>query len=110
MSRSRLRILPLALVTVALVAGCGAATGQSGGATAGKLQVVAAENFWGSIAGQLGGGKVTVHSVIVDPTTDPHSYEPTAADGAALARSQMAVVNGIGYDAWASKLIDANPS
>ena len=48
--------------------------------------------------------------MIVNPSTDPHSYEPTAADGVAFARSQMAIVNGIGYDAWASKLIAANPS
>jgi zinc/manganese transport system substrate-binding protein len=74
------------------------------------LQVVAAENFWGSIASQLGGSKVSVQSIIVNPETDPHSYEPTAADGVALAKSQIAIVNGIGYDAWASKLIDANPS
>jgi zinc/manganese transport system substrate-binding protein len=71
---------------------------------------VAAENFWGSIATQLGGSKVAVRSIIVNPNTDPHSYEPTAADGVALAMSQMAIVNGIGYDAWASKLIAANPS
>jgi len=74
------------------------------------LQVVAAENFWGSIATQLGGSKVAVQSIIVNPNTDPHSYEPTASDGVALAKSQMAIVNGIGYDAWASKLIAANPS
>ena len=74
------------------------------------MQVVAAENFWGSIAGQLGGSKVAVRSIIVNPSTDPHSYEPTASDGVAIAKSQMAVVNGIGYDAWASKLIAANPS
>ena len=55
-------------------------------------------------------GKVTVQSVIVNPSTDPHSYEPMASDGVAFARSQMAIVNGIGYDAWASKLIAANPS
>jgi zinc/manganese transport system substrate-binding protein len=72
--------------------------------------VVAAENFWGSIATQLGGSKVAVQSIIVNPNTDPHSYEPTALDGVALARSQMAIVNGIGYDAWASKLLAANPS
>ena len=27
-----------------------------------------------------------------------------------LADSQMAIVNGIGYDAWASQLLDANPA
>ena len=51
-----------------------------------------------------------MQSIIVNPSTDPHSYEPTASDGVALAKSQMAIVNGIGYDAWASKLLAANPS
>jgi zinc/manganese transport system substrate-binding protein len=72
--------------------------------------VAAAENFWGSIAAQLGGEKVAVSSIIVNPNTDPHSYEPTAADGVTIARSQMAIVNGIGYDTWASKLLEANSS
>src|SRR5262249_41940547 len=74
------------------------------------VQVAAAENFWGSIAAQLGGDKVAVSSIIANPNTDPHSYEPTAADGVAMARSQLAIVNGIGYDGWASKLLAANPS
>ena len=74
------------------------------------MQVAAAENFWGSIASQLGGSKVAVSSIIVNPNTDPHSYEPTASDGVTIARAQMAIVNGIGYDTWASKLLAANPS
>jgi zinc/manganese transport system substrate-binding protein len=107
--RSPLQPWPAWLLVAALVAGCGAASG-SGGGSSGRPQVVAAENFWGSIASQLGGSKVAVQSIILSPNTDPHSYEPTASDGIALARSQMAIVNGIGYDPWASKLIDANPS
>lgn len=107
--RLSLRVLPALLVCAALVAGCGSAAAGDG-SNSGRLQVVAAENFWGSIASQLGGSRVQVQSIIVNPSTDPHSYEPTASDGVALARSQMAIVNGIGYDAWASKLLDANPS
>ena len=42
------------------------------------IRVVAAENFWGSIASQLGGDHVTVTSIITNPDTDPHDYEPTA--------------------------------
>jgi len=99
----------LAACIAALVAGCGGST-SSPAATSGKLQVAAAENFWGSIASQLGGSKVAVTSIIVNPDTDPHDYEPTAADGVTIARSQMAIVNGIGYDTWASKLLAANPS
>jgi len=108
---SSLRVLPVLLVGVALaLAGCGGTAASSSGSSAGKLQVAAAENFWGSIAAQLGGARVTVSSIIVNPDTDPHSYEPTASDGVAMARSQMAIVNGIGYDGWASKLLAANPS
>jgi zinc/manganese transport system substrate-binding protein len=109
--RSKLCGVVLSVVASAgVLAGCGGASGPAGGGSSGRIQVVAAENFWGSIASQLGGDKVVVQSIIVNPNTDPHSYEPTASDGVALARSQMAIVNGIGYDVWATKLIDANPS
>jgi zinc/manganese transport system substrate-binding protein len=111
MRKSALCLPALLLAGVAaLAAGCGGSASSSAGAGRGRLQVAAAENFWGSIAAQLGGEKVAVSSIIVNPDTDPHSYEPTASDGVAMARSQMAIVNGIGYDGWASKLIAANPS
>ena len=101
--------LVLVVVTLALLAtGCGG----GGGATAaedGKLNVVAAENFWGSIAEQLGGQEVTVTSIIDNPAADPHDYEPTSADARAFAGAQLAIVNGIGYDEWASKLLAASP-
>jgi zinc/manganese transport system substrate-binding protein len=109
-ARSRLGLLLVQLLLVGVAfAGCGGAAGSST-ASSGKLQIAAAENFWGSIAAQLGGKKVAVSSIIVNSNTDPHSYEPTAADGVTIARSQMAIVNGIGYDTWSSKLLAANPS
>jgi zinc/manganese transport system substrate-binding protein len=74
------------------------------------INVVAAENFWGSLAGQLGGDHVKVTSVINSPDADPHDYEPTAADGREIAAAQLTVVNGVGYDAWATKLAAANPN
>jgi zinc/manganese transport system substrate-binding protein len=97
-------LLPIALAL--LVAGCGAvSTADSGG----RLRVVAAENFWGSIAAQLGGNRVQVTSIVHNPAADPHDYEPTPADARDMAEAQLAIVNGVGYDPWASKLIDANP-
>src|ERR1051326_3759279 len=71
--------------------------------------VVAAENFWGSIATQLGGDRVQVTSVITSPATDPHDYEPTAVDARTIAGAQMLIENGAGYDPWAGKLAAANP-
>jgi zinc/manganese transport system substrate-binding protein len=90
-------------------AGCGSGGSAASGGGADKLQVVAAENFWGSIAAQLGGEKVQVRSIIVNPDTDPHSYEPTAGDARTMAGAGLAIVNGIGYDEWASRLLSANP-
>jgi zinc/manganese transport system substrate-binding protein len=103
-------MLMVGVVTCAgLLVGCGSKEPNEEPAS-GKLRVVAAENFWGSIAAQLGGAKVDVQSVIVNPDTDPHSYEPTASNARTMAVAQMAIVNGIGYDEWASHLLAANPS
>jgi zinc/manganese transport system substrate-binding protein len=74
------------------------------------LRVVAVESTWGSIAAQLGGDRVEVTEVISNPAADPHDYEPTSDDARTLAETQLAIVNGLGYDAWASKLLEANPS
>ena len=90
-----------------------AALGSAGSvvtAAPAKVSVVAAEDFWGSIVRQLGGDHAEVRSIIADPDTDPHDYEATPQDGAALAGAQVAIVNGIGYDGWAAKLLAANPS
>src|SRR6266516_3554515 len=104
------RIVAVGLLAVVPVgAGCGGQSKSSAGAPTGVLHVVAAEHFWGSIASQLGGNRVQVNSVITSPATDPHDYEPTAADARTIAGAQMAIVNGIGYDPWAGKLISANP-
>ncbi len=71
--------------------------------------MVAAEDFWGSIATQLGGDRVSVTSLITNPDTDPHDYEPTPGDGREIASAKYVIVNGIGYDGWADKLLSANP-
>jgi zinc/manganese transport system substrate-binding protein len=93
-------------VCAAALSGCGGG-GVAAGAD-GKLNVVAAEDFWGSIAEQVGGDRVAVTDIITNPAADPHDYEPTAEDGRALASAQVSIVNGIGYDEWASKLLAAN--
>jgi zinc/manganese transport system substrate-binding protein len=98
-------LLPL---FAACLAGCGLSTTPvSGGGQA--IQVVAAENFWGSIASQVGGARAEVTSIIVNPNADPHSYEPTAQDARIVAHAQLVIVNGAGYDPWADQLLQATP-
>jgi len=101
--------LGLAVAGVVLTAGCAAAVPAADSSAGAPLRIVAAENFWGSIARQLGGSRVTVTSIIDRPGTDPHDYEPTPRDARAFARAQLVVVNGVGYDPWADQLLAANP-
>jgi len=74
----------------------------------GVIQVVAAENFWGSLVFQLGGTRVNVLSIVTDPNADPHEYESNTADAIAIADAQLVIVNGAGYDDWALQLIAAS--
>jgi zinc/manganese transport system substrate-binding protein len=98
--------LMVALAAGLLTGGCGA---LPAGAIPHGVRVVAAENFWGSVARQIGGSRADVRSIITNPAQDPHAYEPTAADARTMATAQLAIVNGVGYDPWASRLVAANP-
>ncbi|HEX3567847.1 MAG TPA: zinc ABC transporter substrate-binding protein, partial [Acidimicrobiales bacterium] len=105
--------MAIGIVWVLATAGLSAcASGSTGASTAsgGRISVVAAENFWGSIARQLGGDKVSVTSIISNPNADPHSYEPTPGDGRTVATAQLMILDGIGYDPWAQQLLAANPT
>jgi zinc/manganese transport system substrate-binding protein len=94
---------------VLAAAGCSTKAPSSGSSgSSAVINVVAAENFWGSLAEQLGGSHVKVTSIINNPDADPHDYEPTAADGRAIAAAKLAVINGVGYDEWATKLANTN--
>jgi zinc/manganese transport system substrate-binding protein len=96
-------VLGLSALLAAGAAGCSsAATG-----TTGRLRVVAAENFWGDIAGQIGGDLVSVRSLVRDPDTDPHQFESDARDAASVADADVVVVNGAGYDDFVSKLLSS---
>jgi zinc/manganese transport system substrate-binding protein len=102
-----IKTLVVSALLAAPLAACGApATGDGEG----TLQVIAGENFWGSIAAQLGGPHVTVTSIVTNPNSDPHEYESSATDARAFATADYVVLNGAGYDAWASKLLSANPN
>jgi zinc/manganese transport system substrate-binding protein len=100
------RSLLLLLCLLPLAAACGAPSAARSGA----IQVVAGENFWGSLASQLGGSKVNVQSIVTDPNTDPHEYESSTTDARAFADSDLVILNGAGYDDWGKKLLAANSS
>jgi len=76
----------------------------------GKIKVVAAEDFYGDIAQQLGGEKVSVISILSDPNVDPHEYESNVQDGIAITNANIVIENGSDYDTWMDKLISASPN
>lgn len=91
---------------VAAAAGCGSGTASKGG----RLDVVAAESAYGNIAAQIGGARVTVTSILRDPNADPHLFEPNTANALAVAHARVVIQNGLGYDAFMTRLEDAAPS
>jgi zinc/manganese transport system substrate-binding protein len=96
-------VAPVAAAVVLVAAGC--ASSASDARTTGVVRVVAAENFWGDIVRQIGGDHVAVTSIINDPTADPHQYESDARDATAVARADVVVKNGAGYDDAVGKLL-----
>ena len=96
------RLVP---VVCLLVAACSTKASTS---PSSRVEVVAAESSWGSLAAQLGGDHVAVTSIVSNPDADPHDYEPTADDARTISTAQYVIFNGVGYDEWARKVVDSN--
>jgi zinc/manganese transport system substrate-binding protein len=79
-------------------------------ALANPVRIVAAENFWGDVAQQIGGANVAVESILSSPDQDPHLFEASTETAKSLAAAQIVIVNGVDYDPWMEKLIAAGKS
>ena len=109
MSLDRIRFAALAATaTFSLVlAGCGSAAAPTPTTAGPAVRVVASTNVYGSVVKAVGGDRVAVTSIIHSPDADPHDYEATPADAAAVNEAKIVVLNGGGYDDFATKLVDA---
>ncbi|ETA96946.1 ABC transporter substrate-binding protein [Mycobacterium avium subsp. paratuberculosis 10-4404] len=74
------------------------------------LAVVVSVDQWGDIVSELGGACANVKTVLASSSVDPHDYEPSPADAADFMNAKLIVVNGAGYDSWASKLAGSSAS
>jgi zinc/manganese transport system substrate-binding protein len=77
-------------------------------ALAEPVKVVAAENFYGDVAAQIGGANIAATSILTNPDQDPHLFEASAETAKALADAKVVIVNGVDYDPWMEKLLKAN--
>ncbi|MUL64883.1 ABC transporter substrate-binding protein [Mycobacterium sp. CBMA 234] len=100
---TRTRLITLAAITAFTVAACGSQN-DSGHASA-SPKVVATTNVWGSVATAVSGGHADVKSILTNAAADPHSYEASPADAAAISDATLVVINGGGYDHWADDVL-----
>jgi zinc/manganese transport system substrate-binding protein len=81
---------------------------MSAPAFADPVKVVAAENFYGDLASQIGGANVAVTSILSNPDDDPHLFEASPDTAKALTDAKVVIVNGVDYDPWMEKLLSAH--
>ena len=103
-------LVVVAVIVYALVGFHNPSQPGSNTASGGAIKIVAAENFYGNIAQQLGGDKVSVTSILSDPNVDPHEYESDVQDGIAITNANIVIENGLEYDTWMDKLLSASPN
>lgn len=72
-----------------------------------SVRVVASFSILADLVQQVGGPLVKVTSLI-PPDSDAHLYEPRPTDVRTFARAQLIIVNGLGYEPWLERLIEAS--
>ncbi len=108
--RNNFWTLAVAMLSLALALNACSGANTSSANNKGTISVVAAENFYGDIAQQLGAGHVSVVSILSDPNVDPHEFESSVQDGMAVSKAQLVIENGADYDTWMDKLLSASPN
>ena len=77
-------------------------------AASAPLTIVAAENFYGDLAKHVAGSHAMVTSILSNPDQDPHLFEADAATAKALSNARIVIANGVDYDPWMEKLLNAS--
>jgi zinc/manganese transport system substrate-binding protein len=98
----------LSVGLVAGVTGCGQDQAPSEHQD-GTTTVVASTDVWGSVATAVTGDHATVKSILSSAVDDPHSFEASPADAAAIADASLVVYNGGGYDHWVDDVLSSHP-
>ena len=111
---TRFRFVPVAVLIVAFALGAcssddsdSATSTPKGDCPTAPVPVVVSVDQWGDIVEQLAGDCGDVTTVFKSSSADPHDYEPTPGDIAKFTGSKLVVVNGLDYDPWANKAVDA---
>ena len=79
----------------------------AGAASAEQLKVVASFSIIGDFAARVGGDRIEL-TTLVGPNGDAHVYEPRPADAAAIAAADVVLVNGLGFETFIPRLVEAS--
>jgi zinc/manganese transport system substrate-binding protein len=95
------------LIGLIFLVGCTALAGCAAGGPAhpGSLVVVASTDVWGSVARAVAGNHIPVRAILAGADTDPHSYQASPSDAAAIIDASLVVYNGGGYDPWVDDVL-----
>ena len=72
-----------------------------------KLDIVASFSILGDMVEQVAGDKANV-TTIVGPDADAHLYQPTTGDAVAVAKADLVITNGMGFETWSAQLIESS--
>ncbi|TIV70319.1 MAG: metal ABC transporter substrate-binding protein [Mesorhizobium sp.] len=91
--------VPMSVITLSAVA--------TSSAFAAPLKVVASFTVIADFAKNVGGDRVNI-TTIVGPDGDAHVYEPSPADAVAMAKADVVLVNGLHFEGFLQRLVDAS--
>lgn len=72
------------------------------------IRVVTSLNFYGEVAQQVAGKYGDVTSFIDSSAVDTHDYQPSTKQAVQLAKANVVIENGLGYDQWLSQMVSSN--
>ena len=98
--RTVLRIAATGLVAFALAA---PAVAQSDS----PIPVVASFSILGDMVKRIGGSHIAL-TTLVGPDGDAHVYQPTPADAGAVGSAKVLFVNGLEFEGWMGRLVEAS--
>ncbi|WP_050423510.1 metal ABC transporter substrate-binding protein [Bradyrhizobium tropiciagri] len=93
----------LGLIGLALVLASGTARAAE------RINVVASFSILADMVRNVGGNDVDV-TVLVGPDGDAHVYAPTPTDAKKVADAKLLVINGLGFEGWMPRLLQASGS
>ena len=95
------------ILSFVLAAGLITVSGPGTARTDTPIDVVASFSVLGDMVRQIGGDRVRV-TTLVGPDGDAHVYQPTPLDARAVAGARLLVVNGLGFEGWIDRLMEAS--